>query len=183
MRSVKDDTNRQIVVLLAGAIAGGLYGLLRTWPRDSTWIVKAVIDYGVCGFIAAYWAFIWLRPRRARGTLIGATIGAVIFAVVSSIQPEQILSTQRIFAIIDGVVVGIFIGALFGTAPHGAFIGAGLGAVAVALLVTVSFWLIGSHSFDLQVSVYAAFVGLFLGTWIGASRELNKRSKITMPHP
>jgi len=183
MRSSRSDANHQIVVLLAGAIAGGLYGLWRTWSSDLIWIVvKAITGYGVLGLIAAYWVFAWLRPRRTHGTSIGAAIGAVIYVVVLFVLSEPVPS-NRVFAIIDSAVVGAFVGALFGTAPRSAFIGAGIGAVATALGVTISLWFLGSQYISVPLLMDAAFPGLVLGAWIGASRELDRHSKVTKSHP
>ncbi|MBI5563953.1 MAG: hypothetical protein HY870_03585 [Chloroflexi bacterium] len=169
-------------MLLAGAIAGGLYGLLHSWSTDLIWIVKAITSYGILGLILAYWVFVWLKPRRTGRTVIGAVIGAAIFVVVFSILSEQGHSNQ-IFAIFDNAVVGAFVGALFGTAPRGAFIGASAGAVATALVVAISLWLIGDPHIFVSLLIDAVFPGFLLGAWIGASRELDRRSKAVEPHP
>jgi drug/metabolite transporter superfamily protein YnfA len=128
MKAPRGNANRQIVVLLASAMAGGLYGLWRALPGDWSGIVRVSTAYAVLGLIAGYWAYVWLRPRKTRVTLIGAAIGAVTLVIVCSLLPEQFVS-NRVFAIIDGVFVGVFVGSLFGTAPRGASIGAGTGAL------------------------------------------------------
>lgn len=185
MRSSNDNVNRKIFVLLAGAIAGGLYGLLRALPGDLSGIVHVSTAYAVLGLIAIYWTFVWLRPRRTHRTLIGATIGAGTLMIVCFLVPEQFTS-NRLFAIIDGAFVGAFGGALIGTAPRGALIGAGAGALVgfASYFVIVLFIEGGEYgSIPSSIIIYGTFFWLVVGMWIGASRELDRRSKVAKPHP
>jgi hypothetical protein len=184
MRLPKDNVNRKAFVLLAGAIAGGLYGLLRAMPSDLNGIIRVSAAYAVLGLIAAYWVFVWLRPRSTRRTLVGAMTGAAVLVSVFFVFPTQYLS-NRVFAIIDSAFVGAFVGALFGTAPRGASIGAGAGALVGFVFFFAIFWFIerGEYrSIPWSIIIYGTFFWLLVGVWIGASRELDRRSKVSKPH-
>ncbi len=184
MRSVKDITPHQMIALLAGAIAGGLYGLLRAMPGDFTGIVRVSSAYAILGLIAAYWVFVWLRPKSTWRTLVGAMSGAAVLVSLFFVFPAQYLS-NRGFAIIDSAFIGAFVGALFGTAPRGAFIGAVTGALVgfVFFFAIVLFMERGDfRSVPWSIVIYGTFFWLLVGVWIGASRELDRRSKVSKPH-
>jgi hypothetical protein len=185
MKAPKGNANRQIVVLLASATAGGLYGLWRALPGDWSGIVRVSTAYAVLGLIAGYWAYVWLRPRKTRGTLIGAAIGTVTLITVCTLLPEQYVS-NRIFAIIDAAFVGAFVGALFSTAPRGATIGAGTGALfGFALFFVIVLFVEGGDysSIPWSIIICGTFFWMIVGAWIGVSRELDRRRKLTKPHP
>lgn len=162
MSSSKDNTHHRKVVLLVGAVAGGLYGLLRMWPADWVRIAGAIIAMGIAWAAYTYWAFVWLRPRRTRGTPIGAMIGAAITLVVYSVLPDLDSSTGlygKVVTVIGDVVFGALIGALVGTAPRG-------------------------YEYNpVIVFIGAAIIGLLFGGGIGAYFELGRRSTVTKPHP
>ncbi len=188
MSSSKDNTHHWKIVLLFGAVLGGLYGLLQVWPANWTLLVTMIIGTGLLWSGIAYFAFVWLWPRKTRGTLIGTVIGAVFALVVSSVFPsESSGSYSGIAAISKNIVAGALVGALVGTAPHGAFIGAGIGAIAVPVLIGTYLAMVSltrGYAYNpVIVFIGAAILGLLAGGGIGAYFELAKRGKATKPHP
>ncbi len=189
MRLPRNHIRRNIVVLVCAG-TGGIWGLLREWPADWTQLAVESIWGGIAWAIAAYWALVWLWPRRTRGTPIGAIMGAAISLVVSSLLPDLIFSAhpyEKIMTIGVYVFFGTLVGAFAGTAPHGAFIGAGLGAIACIAIAGGMYLLTPSTSstreYTLEGIPIVAFVGLLFGGGIGGYFELDKRGKATTPHP
>lgn len=188
MNSSGGNIRRRIVVLLVGAVAGGLYGLLQVWPADWALLVITIIGNGLLWGGVAYFAFVWLRPRKTRGTLIGAVIGAVIALVTFLVFPSESSGPYSgIAAISKNIVAGVAAGALVGTAPRGALIGAGIGAIVVSLLagvyLAIGSWTRGYEYNWVIVFVGATITGLLFGGGIGAYLELSKRGKVSKPHP
>jgi hypothetical protein len=182
MISPKNNIRRNVVVLVS-AVVGGLNGLLLEEPTSWSQLVFTIISNGIAWAALTYWALVWLWPRRMRGTPIGALMGAAIFLVVFSLLPDLAFSGPygRVGTISVDVFFGTLIGALAGTAPRGALIGGGIGAVvAWGVYFVVAY---GDKDSSHLVYMLMASLGLLAGAVLGAYLELDKRGKVTRPHP
>ncbi len=188
MNSSEGNLHRRIIVLLVGAVAGGLYGLLSEWPAGWLHLIIMIVANGLIWSGIAYLAFIQIMPKRTHGTLVGAAIGVVLALVTSVVFPYESTGPYSGFAAIGwNTVAGAAGGALVGTAPRGALIGAGIGAIGALILLGVYVMLVSltsgyQYNFVL-LFIIAAFLGSVVGTVPGAYLELTKRGKATTPHP
>ncbi|HSD82979.1 MAG TPA: hypothetical protein VLG46_03930 [Anaerolineae bacterium] len=186
MSSSKNNIRRNVAVLIGG-MAGGLYGLLSEWPAGWLHLIIMILGNGLVWGGVTYLTFIQLLPKRTRGTLLGAVIGVVLALVTSVVFPyESTGPYSGIAAIGRKIVAGAAGGALVGTAPRGALIGAGIGAIVSLILLGVYMMLVSltsgyQYNFVL-LFIIAAFLGSVVGIVPGAYLELNKRGRATTPH-